>query len=95
MEQQILQLIEEEVNRRVGLKISKILQVVSKTYELPIDQLVKDTAGIECTFCKGILTSKNRCLKKPKENGYCGFHQSQVPPPPPKLMARVKAPWET
>lgn len=95
MEQQILQLIEDEVSRRVGLKISKVLQIVSKTYELPIEQLIKDTAGIECTFCKGILASKKRCLKQPKENGYCGFHQSQVPPPQPKMGPRVKAPWET
>ena len=94
MEQQILQLIEEEVSRRVGLRISETLKVISKAYDLPIDQLVKDTAGIKCSFCKGILKSKKRCLKEPKENGYCGFHQSQVPPPPPKLMERVKAPWE-
>lgn len=95
MEQQILQLIEEEVSRRVGMKISKVLQVISKTYDLPIDQLIKDTANIECIFCKGILKSKKRCLKEPRDNGYCGFHQSQVPPPQPKLGPRVKAPWET
>jgi hypothetical protein len=94
MEQQILQLIEEEVSRRVGLQISETLKVISKAYDLPIDQLVKDTAGIKCSFCKGILKSKKRCLKEPKENGYCGFHQSQVPPPPPKQVERVKAPWE-
>lgn len=95
MEQQILQLIEEEVSRRVGLKITNVLQIISKTYDLPIEQLIKDTSVVECAFCKGILSSKKRCLKQPKENGYCGFHQSQVPPPPPKLGKRVKAPWET
>jgi hypothetical protein len=94
MEQQILQLIEEEVSRRVGLQISETLKIISKAYDLPIDQLVKDTASIKCSFCKGILKSKKRCLKEPKENGYCGFHQSQVPPPPPKQVERVKAPWE-
>lgn len=94
MEQQILQLIEEEVSRRVGLQISETLKVISKAYDLPIDQLIKDTASIKCSFCKGILKSKKRCLKEPKENGYCGFHQSQVPPPPPKQVERVKAPWE-
>lgn len=95
MEQQILAIIEEEVSRRVGLKISKILNIIAKTYDIPIEQLVKDTASVECSFCKGILGSKKRCLKQPKENGYCGFHQSQVPPPPPKPGQRVKAPWET
>jgi hypothetical protein len=94
MEQQILQLIEEEVSRRVGLRISAMLDFIAKTYQLPIEQLVKDTSGIECVFCKGILKSKKRCLKKPLDNGYCGFHQSQVPKPQPKLVERVKAPWE-
>ena len=46
MEQQILQLIEEEVSRRVGLQISETLKVISKAYDLPIEQLVNDTAGI-------------------------------------------------
>jgi hypothetical protein len=95
MEQQIIQLIEEEVSRRVGVRMSDALKIISKIYELPIEQLIKDTAGIECTFCKGVLKSKKRCLKQPKDNGYCGFHQSQVPAPPPKLVERVKAPWET
>lgn len=94
MEQQILQLIEEEVSRRVGLQMSEALKIISKIYELPIEQLAKDTACLECMFCKGILKSKKRCLKQPKENGYCGFHQSQVPPPAPRLVERVKAPWE-
>ena len=94
MEQQILQLIEEEVSRRVGVRMSDALKIISKIYELPIEQLIKDTAGIECAFCKGVLKSKKRCLKQPKDNGYCGFHQSQVPAPPPKIMERVKAPWE-
>lgn len=94
MEQQIIQLIEDEVVRRVGLRISAMLELIAKTYQLPIDQLVKDTATIECTFCKGILKSKKRCLKKPMDNGYCGFHQCQVPKPPPRQIERVKAPWE-
>jgi hypothetical protein len=94
MEQQIVQLIEEEVARRVGLRISAVLDFIAKTYQLPIEQLVKDTSAIECVFCKGILKSKKRCLKQPLENGYCGFHQSQVPKPPPKALERVKAPWE-
>jgi hypothetical protein len=34
-------------------------------------------------------------LKQPKENGYCGFHQKQCPPPAPRPVERVKAPWET
>lgn len=94
MEQQILEIIEEEVSRRVSLKIQETLQVVATTYDLPLDRLIKDTAGLETKFCKGVLKSKQRCLKNPKCNGYCGFHQSQVPAPTPKPLERVQAPWE-
>jgi hypothetical protein len=94
MEQQILDLIDEEVARRVGLKITSSLQVISQKYDIPLEQLVKDTAGIEPMFCKGTLKSKKRCLKHPKENGYCGFHQSQVPRMMIKPVTRVEAPWQ-
>jgi hypothetical protein len=94
MEQQILELIEEEVSRRVSLHMRDALQVVSTTYDIPLDRLMKDTASLEPKFCKGVLKSKQRCLKKPKCNGYCGFHQGQVPAPPPKPVERVPAPWE-
>ena len=95
MEAQILELIEEEVSRRVNLALMKNLEYVSKNYDIPIECLMKDSSKIECTFCKGLLKSKKRCMKQPKENGYCGFHQSQVPPPILKTLERVKAPWES
>lgn len=79
MEEQILQLIEEEVNRRVALRVNKSLEVISKMYEIPLEQLTRDVSGIEVRFCQGTLKSKKRCLKEPQENGYCKFHQSQVP----------------
>ena len=95
MEQKILELIEEEVSRRVSLALVQQAEFFSKTYDVPIERLMKDSLKISCTFCKGLLKSKKRCMKQPKENGYCGFHQSQVPPPPPRMIERVKAPWET
>lgn len=95
MESQILELIEEEVTRRVNLRMTGALDVIAKTYDIPIERLVKDTSGIECNFCKGILKSRKRCLKQPQPNGYCKFHQSQVPQPPaPVASERVRAPWE-
>jgi hypothetical protein len=96
METQILELIENEVKRRTQLHLNNNLAVISRLYEIPIERLVKDTAGTECSFCKGINKVKERCLKKPRENGYCGFHQSQAPQqlkearPPP-----AQPPWET
>ena len=79
MEKRILELIEEEVSRRVQLQLADALGVVGRLYDIPLERLVKDTAGLECTFCKGLLRSNKRCLKVPKENGYCGFHQKQAP----------------
>lgn len=98
MEKRILELIEEEVTRRVQLQLSDALGVVSRLYEIPMERLVKDTAGLECTFCKGLLRSKKRCLKVPKENGYCGFHQKQAPTQKqiqePVQEAEPPPPWE-
>ena len=81
MEQQILALIEDEVCRRTQLKLNEILKEVSKLYEIPMERLVKDTASFEPRFCKGVLCSGQRCLKKPKENGFCKFHSKKEPPP--------------
>jgi hypothetical protein len=97
LEKQVLDLIEEEVTRRTNLRTRAVLDRVSKLYEIPIERLIKDTSGIEGKFCKGILRSKERCLKKPKENGYCGFHQCQSPgykPETPQEPERVPAPWD-
>jgi len=94
MERQIIDLIEDEVNMRVVLQTNMILEKISKTYNLPMDRLVKDTTGIECMFCKGVLKSKRRCLKTPQHNGYCKFHQCQVPTPSQKPHERVEAPWQ-
>ena len=94
MEEQILQLIEEEVTRRVNLRLIGALEVVSKAYDIPLERLMKDAANVEVAFCKGVLKNKKRCLKTPCENGFCKFHQKQVPPPPAPTIERVKAPWE-
>ena len=97
LEEDILRLIEEEVTRRTNLRSRAILEVVSRLYEIPIERLIKDTAGLETNFCKGILKSKQRCLKTPRENGYCGFHQCQAPnqeKKPEPLVIEEKAPWD-
>ena len=63
MESQILELIEEEVTRRVNLRLNGALEVVAKTYDIPLERLMKDAANVEVAFCKGVLKSKKRCLK--------------------------------
>ena len=97
MEQQILELIRSEVAHQKQLEIRAILDRISILYDIPIDRLIKDTAGVETNFCKGILKSHQRCLKKPQENGYCKFHQKQAPvfqQPKPIVEERTSAPWE-
>ena len=79
MEAQILNLIEEEVKRRVAVRLSKSLEVISGLYKIPLSQLIKDTAHVDVSFCHGINKSGKRCLKEPQSNGYCKFHSSQAP----------------
>jgi hypothetical protein len=79
MEGQILKLIEEEVTRRVAVRISKSLEVISDLYKIPLDRLLKDTAHVEPAFCHGVNASGKRCLKEVVANGYCKFHMKQAP----------------
>lgn len=94
MEKKILDLIEDEVAHRVQLKLSTSLAVISQLYEIPLERLIKDTAGLETRFCRGILKTGKRCLKNPQENGYCKFHKKQTPDPPPVVEDEGPAPWD-
>ena len=74
MEQQILRLIEDEVTRRVQIRLGAVLERISELYEISTDRLITDTANLEPASCKGVLKTGERCLKKPVENGMCRFH---------------------
>ena len=91
---QILDFIDTEVDTIVNLRVNAMAEILSKVYGLPVDSLIQHMTEIEVCFCKGIKGDKSRCLKKPKSNGYCGFHQKQIPPPAPIRHARVPLPWE-
>lgn len=95
MEQQILQLIEEEVTRRVQLRMAHALEVISRLYEIPTERLIRDTVDLDPTVCRGILKSGRRCLKTPLENGYCKFHKKQIQEKPPPPAEIIQAPWES
>jgi len=79
MEQQIATLIEDEVQRRVAMGWTARLQIISTLYDIPLEQLVRDTAQCQDKYCKGVLKCGKCCTKIPQSNGYCGFHQNQVP----------------
>jgi hypothetical protein len=77
-----MDMINEEVERRLTDKIGKVLEYVSKTYDVSIKQLMKDAAQIQSTseLCMGLTSKNKRCgnkaCKKTK-NGYCSKHQNQ------------------
>lgn len=77
-----MEMINEEVERRLTDKIGKVLEYVSKTYDVSIKQLMKDAAQIQSTseLCMGLTSKNKRCgnkaCKKTK-NGYCAKHQNQ------------------
>jgi ppGpp synthetase/RelA/SpoT-type nucleotidyltranferase len=97
MAEQIKSCIEDEVTYRVNLRTTTIINKISETYDIPIDALTRNIGHIEDHFCRGVLGNKKRCLKNPKSNGYCGFHQSQIPielPKPKPPTMKVVLPWD-
>lgn len=97
MEKKILELIESEISNRFHLALMEKLEIISRLYDIPIDRLIKDTRDATGNFCKGINKSHQRCLKKPLENGYCGFHKKQAPCQPDaplKAKTAETAPWD-
>lgn len=82
MEARILEMINEEVERRLSDKIGKVLEYVSKTYDVSIKQLMRDAAQIqtESELCMGLTAKNKRCGNKAckkSKNGYCSKHQKQ------------------
>jgi len=84
MESRIVDMINEEVERRVAEKIKAILEHVSKTYDVSIKQLMKDASVVhtENTMCMGLTAKGKSCNRrscKKSNNGFCHSHQSQKP----------------
>ena len=94
LEEQIMEHAETEVTMRMSIRTNDLAQDLARSYKIPVESLLRDMSSIETRFCKGIKGDKTRCLKNPKANGYCGFHQSQVPPPKPPQHERVPCFWE-
>ena len=93
MEQRIIEIVRNEIARQRELENRVFLAKISNFYDIPLERLIKDS-GIEFHFCKGINKSHEQCLKKPKENGYCGFHQKQAPGYKPPVTEKPSAPWD-
>ncbi len=81
MEAQIAKLIEEEVQRRVEERLTKVLEHISKTYDVSMKQLLKDTSTLKVVdnTCLGLTSKKTRCKLRQHQHGYCKHHQDQRP----------------
>jgi len=96
MEARIMQMINEEVERQVALKIKAVLEHVAKTYDVSIKQLLKDatTVQTENTMCMGVTAKGKSCIRracKKSNNGFCHSHQNQKP----NVVRTVTVPKET
>jgi len=82
MDKQIMEVIENEVNRRVSERLSNVVQHISKTYRLSYERIMKEVAGLEGTRtdqCLGLVGKGTRCTRHARIDGYCKTHQDQKP----------------
>jgi hypothetical protein len=82
MERQILEILENEVNRRVSDRLSNVVHHISRTYRLSYERIMKEVAGLEGTQtdqCLGLVGKGTRCTRHARVDGYCKMHQDQKP----------------
>jgi len=82
MERQVIEVIENEVNRRVSERLSNVVHHISKTYRLSYERIMKEVAGLEGTRtdqCLGLVGKGTRCTRHARIDGYCKTHQDQKP----------------
>lgn len=76
---QIEQLIEEEIQRR----LEPLLRSISVEFEISYETLIRviPEKFVEgSSTCMGVSKKTNkRCKKAPMKNGFCSLHQEQVP----------------
>ena len=86
MSEQLLELFEIEVEKRVSEKITAFAKQIAESYKLPISLLLRDAASITPipepdrkseTTCLGVKNNGQRCKFNAKAGGYCGKHQDQ------------------
>lgn len=84
--QSVQSAIEEEINREVNERITKVLEMISKTYNIKYARLLKDYSNMEATnettshtTCCGLTKAGKRCQRSAKVDGFCKAHISQKP----------------
>ena len=73
--------LEDEINREVNERITKVLEMISNTYNIKYARLLKDYASMETTqsTCCGMTKAGKRCQRSAKIDGFCKAHLSQKP----------------
>jgi hypothetical protein len=79
--EQINQLVEDEINRRVNERIDGILSKISQTYDISMKQLLRDIeTNVVGTTCHGLTKTGKKCPRGVKDGtGYCKSHKDQKP----------------
>ncbi len=79
--------LEDEIEARVQERITKVLEIISKNYNIRYDRLLKDLSQISGSSssesgsgcCCGLTRTGKRCMKPGRYDGYCKTHVSQKP----------------
>ena len=95
MEQRIVAIINEEVDRIVNERLGKVLEHISGRYDIMLERLMKDVWELEFTTdrCLGLKGNGQRCTRFARFCGYCNIHKDQKPaprPPPTPVEVEVK-----
>lgn len=81
MSEQLVQLFEAEVDRRVNERITTFAKQVSESYRIPISLLLRDAGNPNLTgvanTCLGVKKNGQRCKFRATDGGYCKHHQEQ------------------
>ena len=92
---EINRLIEEEIQRRVNLEITTLLETISETFDIKLKTLlklsVKNLEQQENVRCAGLTKSKTRCKNMAKKDGYCMVHQNMVQKPVRTVVKKVQS----
>lgn len=79
----IVQLLEEEIEKRVNDRLNQILEKISRTYDISMRQLLRDVSVLETpsTTCRGLTARGKPCRHAVSKDGYCFQHLKQKPKP--------------
>ena len=77
---QIADLINQEVQKKVQEALSTFAETISKSYKIPLNLLLRDIPNSSSTttiYCLGIKAGGIRCKMQGKYEGYCRHHFMQ------------------